>query len=347
MLNKEQRISAFVELGYFLQKSVQQYLNQPETIPAFKSVLQEAFAFNGWFDELNVLRSFSGIIAMLEEKGLRKITEEIPEENLQPKIVALIMAGNIPMVGFHDMMMVLLSGHQLSAKLSSDDKVLPLFLLDALCQIAPGFKTQIVYVEGKLQNLEAVIATGSNNSARYFDYYFGKYPNIIRKNRQSVAVLKGNETTEQLVLLAKDIFYYYGLGCRNVSQLLVPKDYEFIHFFESIFSFGDVINNNKYANNYDYNKAIYLLSSEKILDNNFLLLKPDVGISSPVAVLFHTEYDNDSQVNAFVSENSSRIQCVVGHDLGVSHVNFGEAQLPKISDYADNVDTLDFLLNLR
>ncbi len=347
MLNKEQRISAFVELGHFLQKSIQQYLTAPETIPAFQSVLQEAKVFNAWFDEVNVLRAFSGIIAMLEEKGLREITHEMPDENKYPKTVALIMAGNIPMVGFHDVMMVLLSGHNLSAKLSSDDKILPLFLLDALCQIQAGFKAQIIYVEGKLQNLDAVIATGSNNSARYFDYYFGKYPNIIRKNRQSVAVLKGDETTEQIQLLAKDIFYYYGLGCRNVSQLLVPKSYDFIHFFESIFSFGDVINNNKYANNYDYNKAIYLLSSEKILDNNFLLLKPDASISSPVAVLFHTDYSKLEDAESFVIDNNARIQCVVGTNLDVPYVNFGEAQAPKISDYADNIDTFDFLLNLR
>jgi Acyl-CoA reductase (LuxC) len=201
MLNKEQRITAFVELGHFLQKSIQQYLTQPDSIPAFKGLLTDAFSFNGWFDEVNVLRSFSGIIELLAEKGLRQITNAMPENNTHPKSVALIMAGNIPMVGFHDMLMVLLSGHQLVAKLSSDDKILPAFLMDALITIQPEFKSSISFAEGKLTNIEAVIATGSNNSARYFDYYFGKYPNIIRKNRQSVAILKGNETTEQLQLL--------------------------------------------------------------------------------------------------------------------------------------------------
>jgi hypothetical protein len=347
MLNKEQRISAFVELGHFLQKSTQQYLTAPESIPAFKSLLQDAFSFNGWFDEVNVLRAFSGVITILEEKELRALCQIIPEENPQPKAVALIMAGNIPMVGFHDMLMVLLSGHTLIAKLSSDDKVLPMFLMDALVKIEPGFSGIIKYPEGKLENLEAVIATGSNNSSRYFEYYFSKYPHIIRKNRQSVAILKGDESTAQLQLLAKDIFYYYGLGCRNVSQLLVPKAYDFALFFESMFSFGDVINNNKYANNYDYNKAIYLLSSAPILDNNFLLLKPDNGISSPVAVTFQTEYADLKTAYEFVENNAARIQCVVGNDLGVKHVNFGETQLPKISEYADNIDTLSFLLNLR
>jgi hypothetical protein len=347
MLNKEQRIFAFVELGHFLQKSIQQYLTAPETIPAFKSLLQDAFSFNGWFDEVNVLRAFSGIITILEEKELRTLCLAIPEENPNPKAVALIMAGNIPMVGFHDMLMVLLSGHQLIAKLSSDDKVLPMFLMDALVKIEPRFKNIIKYPEGKLENLEAVIATGSNNSSRYFEYYFSKYPHIIRKNRQSIAILKGNENQAQLQLLAKDIFYYYGLGCRNVSQLLVPKDYDFTLFFESIFSFGDVINNNKYANNYDYNKAIYLLSSAPILDNNFLLLKPDDNISSPVAVTFQTEYSNIESAYGFVERNKTRIQCLVGDNLGINHVNFGETQSPKISEYADNIDTLSFLVNLR
>ncbi len=347
MLNKEQRITAFVELGHSLQKSIQQYLTQPDSIPAFKGLLTDAFSFNGWFDEVNVLRSFSGIIELLEEKGLRQITGTMPENNASPKSVALIMAGNIPMVGFHDMLMVLLSGHKLVAKLSSDDKILPAFLMDALITIQPEFKSYISFAEGKLTNIEAVIATGSNNSARYFDYYFGKYPNIIRKNRQSIAILNGNETTEQLQLLAKDIFYYFGLGCRNVSQLLVPKDYSFNHFFESIFIFGDVVNNNKYGNNYDYNKAIYLLSSAPILDNNFLLLKPDNTISSPVAVLFHTEYETIDAAYDFIKQNEAKIQCVVGQDLAIKHVNFGEAQLPNISDYADNIDTLAFLLDLR
>jgi hypothetical protein len=347
MLNKEQRIAAFVELGHFLQNSVQQYLSEPESIPAFKALLEEARTYNGWFDEINVLRAFSGIIAMLEEKGLRNISAELPLDNKVNKTVALICAGNIPMVGFHDMLMVLLSGHTMLAKLSSDDKILPKFLMDALVKIEPKFAEQIKYADGKLENLQAVIATGSNNSSRYFEYYFSKYPHIIRKNRQSVAILKGNETTEQLALLAKDIFYYFGLGCRNVSQLLVPKDYDFKHFFEGIFSFGDVIQNKKYANNYDYNKAIYLLSSEPILDNNFLLLKQDSTISSPVAVTFHTAYTDLNEAYEFVAQNESKIQCVVGDELAIKHVNFGDAQLPKISDYADNIDTLAFLRNLQ
>jgi hypothetical protein len=347
MLNKEQRILAFVGLGRFLKRSVDQYLEKAESIPAFQSLLHEAYIHNGWFDEANVLRAFSGVIDLLEESKMRQLLVNVPNENPDPKTIALIMAGNIPMVGFHDMLMVLLSGNKLLAKLSIDDKVLPVFLLDALLQIEPSFKAYIAYAEGKLQNIDVVIATGSNNSARYFEYYFSKYPHIIRKNRQSVAIIKGDETETELKALAKDVFYYYGLGCRNVSQLLVPQNYDFSRFFENIYDFGNVIQNKKYCNNYEYNRAIYLLSSEKILDNNFLILKSDNAISSPVAVLYETEYDNIAHAYSFIDQNKNQIQCVVGKELEIKHVAFGESQLPQITDFADHVNTLDFLLNLQ
>jgi hypothetical protein len=201
-------------------------------------------------------------------------------------------------------------------------------------------------VEGKLEGFDAVIATGSNNTSRYFEYYFKKKPSIIRKNRNSVAVLNGKETTEDLIALGEDIFRYFGLGCRNVSKLFVPKGYEFKTFFEAIYEYKDVIFYERYANNYDYNKAVFLMSLYKLLDNEFLTLKEDASYSSPISSVFYEYYDTIEEIKTKLEEDAEQIQCVVSNNLIDNSISFGQTQKPMLWDYADNVDTIKFLLKL-
>jgi hypothetical protein len=254
------------------------------------------------------------------------------------------MAGNIPLVGFHDLLSVLLTGNNALIKLSSNDNVIISFVKDYLISIEPLFKDRILLPDGKMQGFDAVIATGSNNTARYFEHYFGNVPNIIRKNRTSIAVLTGKESPEQLEALGEDIFRYYGLGCRSVSKLFVPDGYDFKPFFTSIYSYHPIIEQNKYANNYDYNKAVYLMSEFKILDNGFLVLKEDKSYASPIASLFYENYTSLNNLKERLKEDEDQLQCVVGDGILDSEIPFGDTQNPALSDYADGVDTVDFLL---
>ncbi len=232
--------------------------------------------------------------------GLRALTPENLDnwlrnytlDNIEPKTVGLVLAGNIPLVGFHDFLSVLITGHKALIKTSSNDQHLLPFLAKYLIAVEPEFKDLIIFTEGKLENFDAVIATGSNNTARYFEYYFQNKPSIIRKNRNSAAILTGNETKEDLIRLGEDIFRYFGLGCRNVSKLFVPKGYDFKDFFEAMYEYKDVIHYEKYANNYDYNKAVFLMSNFKLLDNEFLTIKEDPGYASPISSVFYEFYDN-------------------------------------------------------
>ncbi len=258
-----------------------------------------------------------------------------------PKIVGIVMAGNIPMVGFHDLMCVLLSGHFAAIKISSQDSYLTVRLIGWLLDIEPKFRKSLEIRE-RLTNIDAVIATGSDNTARYFEFYFKDIPHIIRKNRSSVAILTGEETTEDFKALGKDLFWYFGLGCRNVSKLLVPKDYKFDPFFEAIQEFEEVGNHHKYRNNYDYNKSIYLVNGEPHLDNGFVLLRASEDLVSPISVIFKQEVEGEAEIKAFLDTHQEKIQCVVGK----GYIPFGSAQLPLPWDYADHVDTLEFLLAL-
>ncbi len=258
------------------------------------------------------------------------------------KRVGLILAGNIPLVGLHDVISVVLSHHIPVIKLSSKDKYLIPFLLKKWNEFSDG-NISFEFVE-KLENFDAVIATGSNNTARYLEYYFKNHLSIIRKNRTSVAVLKGDETNEELQLLAKDIFQYFGLGCRNVTRIFIPTDFVIDRLFENFLGFQDIINHNKYANNYDYNRAVYLLNQDKFWDNNFVMLKEDDKLFSPLSVINFSRYESLDDVKHFIAENEENIQCVVAkEELGLSAVPFGEAQNPGLDTYADNVDTMKFL----
>ena len=347
------RIQAFVKLGNFMSQFSNKNYIKKDSIPFNDSfyegmvdVIQLSKSYNGWFTENNIQFAFKSWEEALNEENLLKWTSKYNLEKSPNHKIAMVLAGNIPLVGFHDFLSVLVSGNLVIAKLSSNDKLLLPYLTNYLIAIEPEFENKIVFTEGRLECFDAVIATGSNNTARYFEYYFGKYPNIIRKNRNSVAVLSGNETSEELINLSNDIFRYFGLGCRNVSKLFIPKDYNFDAFFNAMFTWKEVINDNKYINNYDYNKAVYLMSNINLLDNEFLLLKEDTNFSSPISVTFYEYYDNLESVKENLIVEKDNIQCVVSN-LGIENeIKFGETQHPKLWDYADNIDTLDFLIKL-
>lgn len=342
----KQRINAFVQCGLFIKR----HFNESERLEnekglhqGLEQLMDGAFTYNGWFIKPFVYESLKNLASMLSEEDIEAFSKNIKEPKAV-KTVAIIMAGNIPLVGFHDLMCVLLSGHKVLIKLSSDDNVLMPFFIKLLEHYEPEISNYISFATGKLSNFDAVIATGSNNTARHFEYYFGKYPNIIRNNRTSVAVLTGKESESELKQLGKDVFMYFGLGCRNVSKLMVPKDYNFNNFFDAIFDYSYVVDNKKYGNNYDYNRAVYLLNGQKFLDNNFLILKPDDGLFSPVSVLFHQEYANETELKNWLDANKDNLQCIVGS--GPGYIPFGYSQQPVITDYADGLNTMDFLVNL-
>jgi len=352
-MHLQERINAFVALGEFLgqfsSENPEKNKNLSFNDDYFEEMLQKletAKNHNGWFTSENLTYSCKCWSEALSEANLKKWTSSYNLDDNSEKTIAIIMAGNVPLVGFHDFVSVLISGNKVLGKLSSNDKILLPYLAKYLIEIEPKFANYITFTEQKLENFDAVIATGSNNTARYFDYYFGKYPHIIRNNRNSVAVLTGNETPKQMEALADDIFRYFGLGCRNVSKIYVPEGYNFDHFFNGMFSWKHIINSNKYINNYDYNKAVYLMSSFDLLDNEFLLLKQDTGFSSPISVVFYETYKNINDIKAKLSRDAENIQCVVSESGIENEIEFGAAQLPQLWDYADGVDTLDFLLKL-
>lgn len=340
----KQRINAFVQVGEFIKRH---FTNETRAEEAnlhlgLKELIKVAKLYNGWFDEAFVNHAIQNIGSYLDHKSLDQFSSIIKDQEKPPKVVAIICAGNIPMVGFHDVLCVLLSGNIALIKLSTDDNVLLPFFLKLLTHYEPQFDQFIRMSDGKLTNFNAIIATGSNNTSTHFEYYFAKYPHIIRKNRSSVAILSGNETAEELKQLGKDIFYYYGLGCRNVSKLLVPDSYDFKSFFEGIFEYSYILENKKYGNNYDYNRAIFLLNKEDFLDNNFVMVKPDNQIHAPISVVFYEKYKTQQDIIDYLMKNKQEIQCVVGKN----HIPFGNSQSPVITDYADGVNTLEFLVNL-
>ncbi|GAA4319118.1 acyl-CoA reductase [Mucilaginibacter gynuensis] len=337
--NLETFIKAFSVLG--------EHLRNPDD--ELQQLIASEQYHNAWFTPASVNAAVAAIAETLNSYDLTKWTSQyIIDQNKSAKKVGLILAGNIPLVGFHDILCVLITGNHALIKASSQDARLIKYILHKLVTIEPAFTDSYSFVE-RLQGFDAVIATGSNNTSRYFEYYFGKVPNIIRKNRNSVALLTGNETAEQLFNLGHDIFDYYGLGCRNVSKLLVPKDYDFTFFFESIEAHNDIANHNKFHNNYDYNKSIYLVNRDKHLDNGFLLVKEDERFASPLAVLYFEYYDDLAAAEEKLNLQTESIQCVVtAAPLNIPNqvVGFGQSQQPGLADYADGVDTMAFLSSL-
>jgi hypothetical protein len=334
--NKTHLISTFSKLG--------SQLKQPDD--ALLAAADLEHQFNPWFTPANVLKAITALGDMLNEAAITAWLNNYTLDESKPgKNIGLILAGNIPLVGFHDVLCVLASGNNALIKSSSSDARLIKIALQMLVAIEPGFEGRYTFIE-RLKDFDAVIATGSNNTSRYFEYYFSMVPHIIRKNRSSIAVLTGNETAEKIRTLGHDIFDYYGLGCRNVAKLLLPAGYDIKYFFEPLEVYEPIIHHHKYNNNYGYNKSIYLVNSDKHYDNGFLLLKEDKRLTSPLAVLFYEYCDTLEQAQQLLIEHSETIQCIVSNiPLEVKNqvVDFGMSQQPALWDYADGIDTMEFL----
>lgn len=334
-MNLQARIQAFTKLGEYLKTDI--YQEDEEQLHLAK-------ALNPWFTKENIEKALG---AWHEQLKVDMLTAWLNPYKLQevsiPKKVLIIMAGNIPLVGFHDFLTVLISGHKVVVKMSSTDNVLVKILIEKLISIAPEFKESINFIDDvKNRNFDGVIATGSDNSAQYFEYYFKRAKKIIRKNRRSVAVLDGSESAMELQGLANDVFAYFGLGCRNVSKLFLPKGFDLDNLFKAFYPYSDVVNHKKYGNNYDYNKAIFLMGSNDLIENGFLLMKEDKSLLSPVAMLYYEFYNDMNTVEQFVEENAEQLQCVVSK----KDIAFGTTQKPNLWDYADGVDTVEFLREL-
>ena len=347
----QQRINAFVKLGEFLGQFSNEVIQKNNNVEqndlffdGFKHQIKLAKENNGWFTDDNIKFALASWNEALTQSNISKWLEPYNIQNISTKKVAIIMAGNIPLVGFHDFLAVLISGHNVLVKQSSNDKHLLPFLAKYLEFAEPQFKGKIVFTEDKLNSFEAVIATGSNNTARYFEYYFKGKPSIIRNNRNSVAILTGEESHEDLKNLSEDIFRYYGLGCRNVSKLFVPKGYNFDSFFEGIYHWHPIIESAKYANNYDYNKAVYLMSEFDMLENGFFMVKEDESYSSPIATIFFEYYETTESLKKKLEAEKNNIQCIVSKGFSENEIAFGTTQKPKLWDYADSVDSVEFLL---
>lgn len=330
MRSSEQRTDLLCALGEYMASADEQWTE----------VQNRAVRTNSWFTEESVSMAVKGITEQFlhREKLARWIARYTPVS--EPKTVGIVMAGNIPLVGFHDLLCGYMSGNNIVIKPSSKDDVLIKHLIAKATELDPDFGRQIQTAD-MLKGCDAYIATGSNNTARYFEQYFAKYPHIIRKNRTSVAILDGTETEEQLNRLASDVFTYFGLGCRNVTQICVPEGYDFSKLLEVFRNHEDVITHHKYKNNYDYHLAIYLLNKVPYMTNDSLLLVENAIPFSAVSVLHYRYYTDKAALLAELRQ-SEEIQCIVGKD----EIVFGNAQLPSFTDYPDGVDTMAFLCGL-
>lgn len=315
---------------------------------SFASAVLKSSAHNKWFTIPSINTAVSGIAFMLSSGSLHQWSGNYNiTESERPETVAVIMAGNIPLVGFHDFLCVLVSGKVFLGKLSSDDPFLLPALAGMLIEIEPRFAAYIHFTMDKLKDFDAVIATGSNNSARYFDYYFARYPHIIRKNRNSIAILDGYESAEDIAALGDDIFMFFGLGCRNVSKLYLPENFDISLLFKGFDNYASLKNHSAYFNNYEYNRAIFLINKVKHLDNGFLILKMDHSFSSPVSVLHYETYKNAADLAREIDLNKDFLQCIVSKNgVWKDSMPFGQAQYPGLSDFADGVDTMLFLSKL-
>lgn len=340
MDNYTKHITPFVELGKMLKT------NGVEDI-AFR-----AYSQNHWFTPEFVTHALNALAdEYLSEEKLRAWVSRYPLQSAHsdfiPQKIGVVMAGNIPAVGFHDLLSVLVSGHHLLAKLSNDDRILMMYLIEKLIEIEPELAQRITIAE-RLNAADAYIATGSDNTARYFEYYFSKKPHLIRRNRTSAGILTGEESNDELVALGRDVFQYFGLGCRNVSKVFVPSGYDFSGFYEAIESQMDVFrNHHKYFNNYEYNKSVYLVNREPHLDNGFLILRQTDSLVSPISVLFFDYYEDADDLSSKLEAHAEKIQCIVSKDgFYPGSLSLGAAQQPTLLDYADGVDTMAFLTGL-
>lgn len=356
--NKLPTMKLLIDLGLALQEIIQNDLRpvfddtkEPGiTINRFCERCSSASARNSWFTPENVRLAVTSWAETLTPDNvtywLRPYQDKIAK-NRTVRTVGIVMAGNIPLVGLHDLLCALVAGHKVVARLSSDDTELITGIVELINALEHDSHYDITLTDQRLKGFDAILATGSNNTSRYFEYYFGKYPNIIRKNRNSIAVLDGDETQEELAELGKDIFSYFGLGCRNVSKIFFPEKYDVQILFNALGSFRPVIHHHKYCNNYDYQKSILMINKIPFFDNGFLVLKESASLISPVSVLHYSCYSQIEEVIREINALQDQIQCIVSQDKRISQaIPLGMAQTPALWDYADGVDTLDFLLSL-
>lgn len=335
----EEKIHAFASLGNFL-KNLDSH--------TFEELANKVVNNNSWFTPAHTRTALDGLSNFLEETKLRNWLDSYPKRASQSsRSVGLIMAGNVPAVGFHDLLCVLAADHIAHIKLSTTDRILIPWLMENLFSFALDLQRQVVWAD-RLNGMDAYIATGSDNSARYFDYYFGKYPHIIRKNRTSVAILDGEESADDLANLTTDIFLYFGLGCRNVSKVFIKDRNQLQKILQATEQHAQILDHHKYLNNYEYNKSIYLVNQEPHLDNGFLLVRESEELVSPIAVLFYEYYDSNEGLSLRLDHLASKIQCVVSRQGWFpGSVPMGQAQFPSLTDYPDHRDTLRFLLDLK
>ncbi|MFM7310711.1 MAG: acyl-CoA reductase [Flavobacteriales bacterium] len=300
--------------------------------------LQRASLVNAWFTPDSIAKALGQWAELMQEETLIAWLESEDARPMNSMRVGIIAAGNIPMVAWHDILSAVLLQAHVTVKLSSDDPVLIPMIMNIWKKFDDAISFQ--WLEGKLEKQDAVIATGSNNTSRYFDYYFRDTPHIIRKSRTSVAVLNGTESSEDLRALGHDVFDYFGMGCRSVSKIFMPIDFEINRFIEAIFDFNPIVNHHKYANNYDYHKAVWLLNREELLDNGFLMFKECADLHAPTGSVFYSRYSSLEEVRDWLGENQEQVQCVIGSD----YLPFGSSQRPGLTDYADHVNVIQFLM---
>jgi hypothetical protein len=336
----EERIKAFTELGKILRAALSG--EDSKYSREVSEIIDRQHLNNQWFTPSNVRMAFNAIADQLTEENLLKWCGAYPllREKEAGLTIGIIMAGNIPLVGFHDFLSVLITGNRLIAKTSSKDSELIKFVSDILCSAEPAFHKLIRFTDGALSDFDAVIATGSNNSSRYFEYYFGRYPHIIRKNRNSIAILDGTESDQALDGLGTDVFSYFGLGCRNVSKIYLPAGFNLSLLEERWKKHSGLTVHPKYANNYDFNKAVFLVNREPFTDFGYLLLKEDNRISSPVSVLYYEFYDSYELLRLNLGSLAESVQCTIS----TTDIPFGTSQMPQLWDYADGIDTIEFIL---
>jgi hypothetical protein len=300
-----------------------------------------ASLINPWFTTEFIDMASENIAKhFLDNQKLENWISSYKVETVAPKKIGIVMAGNIPLVGLHDFLCVFISGHKAIIKASSKDEVLIKHLAQKLIEWNKELNEMIVFQE-MLKDCDAYIATGSNNSARYFEYYFKKYPHIIRRNRTSVAILDGNETAKELEELADDVHLYFGMGCRNVTKIFVPKEYDFISLLTVFKKYDYFKDHHKYRNNYDYNLALHILNGKFYMANESLILLENPSIFSPISQLNYEFYTDKNAVEKSL-RSMDDLQCTVGH----GHIPFGQSQLPSLTDYADGIDTINFLIKL-
>jgi hypothetical protein len=356
MISVPKRKEAFIKLGKILIDYCRNEASLSHTkYPSYNTNLDEAVNLssehNPWFTNDNIKKAIRAIGQSLSEAEITNwlsMYDNKLTEPSTPLTIGVVMAGNIPLVGFHDMLCVLASGHKLNAKLSTDDRFMLPALFQLLVRLEPEFKDQASFTTNQLRDFDAIIATGSNNSARYFEYYFRSVPHIIRKNRNGIAILTGKETHEELTLLGEDVFSYFGLGCRNVSRLFLPKGYQLPLILDRWEPYAYLANHSRYMNNYSYRKNVYLINSMFHYDNGFVLLLPSDSFSAPIGVVNFSYYEPDFDFQKYLDENRLLIQCIIGGDNNNPlQVNFGKSQQPRLWDYSDGVDTLGFLFSLN